>query len=152
LDWDDPLSTKLAEQKFTLYKNSNYHASLPTTQTTSSSDSSIVLSWLSFIQLKAFVENWASEILHNIPRKVWRASRGLMAADLIDFRSWWNGLLWLRDKDQYLVRVSDSPFGLSLSDRRIQGEVRSNCWATVAVATQVHPLIHFSSSFTLSPM
>ncbi|XP_070851538.1 uncharacterized protein [Drosophila suzukii] len=63
-----------------------------------------------------------------------------MAADLIDFHLWWNGPLWLRDQDQYLVKLNDSRFGLSLSDKRIQGEVKSNCLATVAVATQVHPL------------
>jgi len=63
-----------------------------------------------------------------------------MAADLIDFHLWWNGPLWLRDQDQYLVKLNDSHFGLSLSDKRIQGEVKSNCLATVAVATQVHPL------------
>jgi len=63
-----------------------------------------------------------------------------MAADLIDFHLWWNGPLWLRDKDKYLVKLSDSRFGLSLSDKRIQGEVKSRCLATVAVATQVHPL------------
>ncbi|XP_070854707.1 uncharacterized protein [Drosophila suzukii] len=117
------------------------------------SDSSIVLSWLSYApaQLKTFVGNRTSEILDTLPRKAWRhvdsksnpadcASRGLMAADLIDFHLWWNGPLWLRDKDQYLVKLSDSRFGLSLSDKRIQGEVKSNCLATVAVATQVHPL------------
>ncbi|XP_070851555.1 uncharacterized protein [Drosophila suzukii] len=117
------------------------------------SDSSIVLSWLSNepAQLKTFVGNRTSEILDTIPRKAWRhvdsksnpadrASRGLMAADLIDFHLWWNGPLWLRDKDQYLVKLNDTRFGLSLSDKRIQGEVKSNYLATVAVATQVHPL------------
>ncbi|XP_070851548.1 uncharacterized protein [Drosophila suzukii] len=67
------------------------------------SDSSIVLSWLSYApaQLKTFVGNRTSEILDTIPRKTWRhedsksnpadcASRGLMAADLIDFHLWWN--------------------------------------------------------------
>ncbi|XP_070855517.1 uncharacterized protein [Drosophila suzukii] len=117
------------------------------------SDSSIVLSWLSYApaQLKTFVGNRTSEILKTLPRKAWRhvdsksnpadcASRGLTAADLIDFHLWWNGPLWLRDKDQYLVKLSDSRFGLSLSNKRIQGEVKSNCLATVAAATQVHPL------------
>jgi len=37
-------------------------------------------------------------------------------------------------------KVDGSRFGLSLSDKRIQGKVKSNCLATVAVATQVHPL------------
>ncbi|XP_065724482.2 uncharacterized protein [Drosophila suzukii] len=117
------------------------------------SDSSIVLSWLFYApaQLKTFVGNRTSEILDTLPRKAWWhvdsksnpadcASRGLMAADLIDFHLWWNGPLWLRDKDQYLVKLNDSRFGLSLSDKRIQGEVKSNCLATVAVASQVHPL------------
>ncbi|XP_043947289.2 uncharacterized protein LOC122817906 [Drosophila biarmipes] len=117
------------------------------------SDSSIVLSWLSYApaQLKTFVGNRTSEILDTIPRKSWRhvdsktnpadcASRGLMAADLIDFQLWWNGPLWLRDKEQYLVKLNDSRFGLSLSDLRIQGEVKTNCLATMADATQAHPL------------
>ncbi|XP_070075664.1 uncharacterized protein [Drosophila takahashii] len=85
------------------------------------SDSSIVLSWLSYApaQLKTFVGNRTSEILDSIPRSAWRhvdsktnpadcASRGLMAADLIDFHLWWNGPQWLRDNDQYLVKLNDS--------------------------------------------
>ncbi|XP_070854715.1 uncharacterized protein [Drosophila suzukii] len=84
------------------------------------SDSSIVLFWLSYApaQLKTFVGNRTSEILDTLPRKAWRhvdcksnpadcASRGLMAADLIDFHLWWNGPLWLRDQDQYLVHPLD---------------------------------------------
>jgi len=63
-----------------------------------------------------------------------------MAADLIDFQLWWNRPLWLRNQDQYLVKLSNSRFGLSLSDKRIRGEVKSNCLATLGVATQVHPL------------
>ncbi|XP_044250699.1 uncharacterized protein [Drosophila takahashii] len=117
------------------------------------SDSSIVLSWLSYApaQLKTFVGNRTSEILDTIPRSAWRhvdsktnpadcASRGLMAADLIDFHLWWNGPEWLRDKDQYLVKLNDSRFGLSLTDKRIQGEVKSNCLATLTEATQIHLL------------
>ncbi|XP_070075756.1 uncharacterized protein [Drosophila takahashii] len=117
------------------------------------SDSSIVLSWLSYApaQLKTFVGNRTSEILDTIPRSAWRhfdsktnpadcASRGLMAADLIDFHLWWNGPQWLRDKDQYLVKLNDSRFGLSLTDKRIQGEVKSNCLATLTEATQIHLL------------
>ncbi|XP_044312576.1 uncharacterized protein LOC123037144 [Drosophila rhopaloa] len=116
------------------------------------SDSSIVLTWLSYTpaQLKTFVGNRTSEILDTIPRSAWHhvdsktnpadcASRGLMAADLIDFHLWWNGPLWLRDKVQYLVKLNDSRFGLSLTDKRIQGEVKSNCLATLAEATPVHP-------------
>ncbi|XP_070071102.1 uncharacterized protein [Drosophila takahashii] len=117
------------------------------------SDSSIVLSWLSYApaQLKTFVGNRTSEILDTIPRSAWRhvdsktnpadcASRGLMAADLIDFHLWWNGPQWLRDKDQYLVKLNDSRFGLSLTDKRIQGEVKSSCLATLTEATQIHIL------------
>jgi len=34
----------------------------------------------------------------------------------------------------------DSGFGLSLSDKGIQGQVKPNCLATVVVASQVQPL------------
>jgi len=57
-----------------------------------------------------------------------------MAADLMDFHLWWNGPLWLQDKAQYLVKLNDSRFGLFLSDKRIQGEVKTNCLTALAVA------------------
>jgi len=76
--------------------------------------------WLSYVptQLITFVGNRTSEILDTFPRKAWRhvdsksnpadcASRGLMAADLIDFHLFWNEPLWLRDQDQYMVRFND---------------------------------------------
>jgi len=53
---------------------------------------------------------------------------------------WLIGALWFRDKDQYLAKLNDSRFALFLSDKRIQGEIKSNYLATLAVSTQVHSL------------
>lgn len=117
------------------------------------SDSTIVLSWLTYApaQLKTFVGNRTSEILDTIPRQAWRhvdsksnpadcASRGLMAAELINFQLWWNGPLWLRDNDQFLEKVNNSRFSSSISDKRIQIEVKTSCLTTVAEASLIHPL------------
>jgi len=42
--------------------------------------------------------------------------------------------------DKYRVKLKDSRFDFFLSDKGIQGEVKSNCLAIVADATQVFPI------------
>ncbi|XP_075158009.1 uncharacterized protein LOC142231279 [Haematobia irritans] len=77
-------------------------------------DSTIVLSWLSQppIKLKTFEGNRTSEILETAPRRLWNhvssmenpadcASRGVVAANLLNFSLWWNGPEWLRDPIMY---------------------------------------------------
>ncbi|XP_044574062.1 uncharacterized protein LOC123258255 [Drosophila ananassae] len=116
------------------------------------SDSTIVLSWLSYLpaQLKTFVGNRTSEILETIPKHAWRhvdsksnpadcASRGLGVSELIDFQLWWKGPSWLRDKDQFLVKLNNTHNCTSLSDKRIQGEVKSNCLAAQTTVTTDNP-------------
>ncbi|XP_044573414.1 uncharacterized protein LOC123257658 [Drosophila ananassae] len=116
------------------------------------SDSTIVLSWLSYLpaQLKTFVGNRTSEILETISKHAWRhvdsksnpadcASRGLGVSELIDFQLWWNGPSWLRDKDQFLVKLNNTHNSTSLSDKRIQEEVKSNCLAAQTTVTTDNP-------------
>ncbi|XP_046869279.1 uncharacterized protein LOC124461907 [Drosophila willistoni] len=118
-------------------------------------DSSIVLYWLSYApsRLKTFVGNRSSEILDTIPRHYWRhvdsksnpadcASRGLMAADLKDFQLWWNGPSWIRDADQFLVRLNNSQVCLNISEKNIEKEVKSNCLTALVEAAPDHPLDH----------
>ncbi|XP_046868707.1 uncharacterized protein LOC124461197 [Drosophila willistoni] len=118
-------------------------------------DSTIVLYWLSYApsRLKTFVGNRTSEILDTIPRHYWRhvdsksnpadcASRGLMAADLKDFQLWWNGPSWIRDVDQFMVRLNNSQVCLNISEKNIEKEVKSNCLTALVEATPDHPLDH----------
>ncbi|XP_046868338.1 uncharacterized protein LOC124460789 [Drosophila willistoni] len=118
-------------------------------------DSTIVLYWLSYApsRLKTFVGNRTSEILDTIPRHYWRhvdsksnpadcASRGLMAADLKDFQLWWNGPSWIRDADQFLVRLNNSQVCLNISEKNIEKEVKSNCLTALVEAAPDHPLDH----------
>jgi len=120
LDWNDPLPTKLADNWL------KWRADLDTLQKfqlprfVANDADNIELHGFSDASTKEYaavvysrVTNddgsiRTSEILDTLPRKAWRhvdsksnavdcASRGLMAADLIDFHLWWNGPLWLRD-------------------------------------------------------
>ncbi|XP_044570437.1 uncharacterized protein LOC123257066 [Drosophila ananassae] len=116
------------------------------------SDSTIVLSWLSYLpaQLKTFVGNRTSEILESIPKHAWRhvdsksnpadcASRGLGVSELIDFQLWWKGPSWLRDKEQFLERLNNTHNCTSLSDKRIQDEVKTTCLAAQTNVTTDNP-------------
>ncbi|XP_046868940.1 uncharacterized protein LOC124461460 [Drosophila willistoni] len=118
-------------------------------------DSTIVLYWLSYApsRLKTFVGNRTSEILDTIPRHYWRhvdsksnpadcASRGLMAADLKDFQLWWNDPSWIRDADQFLVRLNNSQVCLNISEKNIEKEAKSNCLTALVEAAPDHPLDH----------
>ncbi|XP_068141418.1 uncharacterized protein [Drosophila tropicalis] len=118
-------------------------------------DSTIVLYWLSYApsRLKTFVGNRTSEILDTIPRHNWRhvdsksnradcASRGLMAADLRDFQLWWNGPSWIRDADQFMVRLNNSQVCLDISEKNIQKEVKINSLTALVNAAPDHPLDH----------
>ncbi|XP_043069084.1 uncharacterized protein [Drosophila bipectinata] len=117
------------------------------------SDCTIVLSWLAYspAQLKMFVGNRTAEILETIPKHAWRhvdsksnpadcASRGLGVSELIDFQLWWKGPSWLRDQDQFLVKLNNSHNCSSLSDKRIQSEIKANCLAAQVIVTTDNPL------------
>ncbi|XP_044574113.1 uncharacterized protein LOC123258307 [Drosophila ananassae] len=116
------------------------------------SDSTIVLSWLSYLpaQLNTFVGNRTSEILETIPKHAWRhvdsksnpadcASRGLGVSELIDFQLWWKGPSWPRDKEQFLERLNNTHNCTSLSDKRIQDEVKTTCLAAQTNVTTDNP-------------
>ncbi|CAG9087799.1 unnamed protein product [Plutella xylostella] len=75
-------------------------------------DSMVVLAWLQAHpnRWKTFVANRVAEILRIIDNERWRhittnenpadiASRGIRAADLPDYKIWWNGPEWLKSND-----------------------------------------------------
>ncbi|XP_041452039.1 uncharacterized protein LOC121405436 [Drosophila obscura] len=106
-------------------------------------DSTIVLAWLSQqpSKLKTFVANRTSEILDAIPRNAWHhvntkenpadcASRGMLAAELLNFDLWWMGPSWLQDPEKLAVKLSSTKFCSSLSENYGNEEVKTTALTT----------------------
>ncbi|XP_044574185.1 uncharacterized protein LOC123258381 [Drosophila ananassae] len=107
-------------------------------------DSTIVLAWLSHIhaKLKTFVANRTAEILSIIPRDHWQhvksddnpadcASRGMLAADLVNHNLWWKGPHWLYSTEAEWVKTPSTPHSSFISDEQVQAEVKGSAFTTM---------------------